>query len=99
MNEQKSKQEESVADTTIRYQPQEFTLVEQANIAAKRMEDANKRTEELLLRQEAETARRMLGGRSEGSVQVEPEVKMTDREYAAKMMKGEVNPMKEDGFK
>jgi len=41
------------------------SIIERADAVAKRMEDANKKAEELLARQEAAAARMMLSGRAE----------------------------------
>lgn len=40
----------------------------------------------------------LLSGSSGGHVQPEPKPVITNREYAEKMMRGEVNPLKEDGI-
>jgi hypothetical protein len=48
-------------------------LLEKADSVAKRLEDANKRTEELLARQESAVARMMLSGRANaGTVKKDP---------------------------
>jgi hypothetical protein len=43
----------------------ELTLIEKAEIAAKRIEEANKKTEELLRRQEEIATKALLGGKSD----------------------------------
>ena len=54
--------------------------------------------EELQKREEELTAKRALGGRSEAGMEpVKPKV-LTDTEYAEALERGEVNPLKEDGF-
>ena len=61
-----------------------------------RQEEANKKTEELLKRQETLFANQRLAGTTGGKVEPTTPPKLTDTEYADKFMKGEVNPMKED---
>ena len=55
--------------------------------------------EDLNSRQDALNARDKMGGQSEaGKPAVKKEV-LSDKEYAEALERGEVNPMKEDGFK
>ena len=63
-----------------------------------RMEANMKKKEELLEREEAIQSRRELGGGSEAGQQPVAPKKLTDQEYAEALQRGEVNPMKEDGF-
>ncbi len=52
----------------------------------------------LMVRKEKLHAEQMVGGHTQGG-QKEPETKKdTDEEYANKLMKGEVNPLGEDGI-
>ena len=62
-------------------------------------ERENTRREKILQREEALETRRRIGGESEGPPQekIEPKVP-TDTEYAEALERGEVNPLKEDGF-
>ena len=54
--------------------PSNLTLIEKADAVAKRMEEANKKAEELIRRQEEITARMLLSGRAEaGQIQKSPE--------------------------
>ena len=69
------------------------SIVEQAKSAAERMEAANEKREALLAREEELEARRTLGGQSTGAAQVEKPKEDTPKEYAEKVMKGEV-PLK-----
>ena len=71
-------------------------LIDGANKAAERLEQANKVQEELLNRQEALLAKQALGGRSEagqGPVKTEEE---SDQDYFDKVQKGEINPLNLD---
>ena len=57
----------------------EESLIEQAEKAAQRLEHANKVNEELVKRQEAIEARRLLGGQSAAG-QTEPELSKEDKD-------------------
>lgn len=46
------------------------SLVDKAELVAKRLEDANKKQEELMLAQQEMRARDILGGRSSGNIEV-----------------------------
>jgi len=64
-------------------QPQKFTAIDDANLAAKRLEEANKVKAELLAREERLEAGRRLGGRSEAG-QEPTKPTLTDAEKASK---------------
>lgn len=65
------------------------TLLEQANAAAKRLEEANIKAADNLRRQEAIRAREALGGNTDAG---QPsKVEETPQEYAKKVMSGELN--------
>ena len=51
-------------DTNAGNQPETISLIDKADSVAKRMEEANKKSEELLARHEAILARQLLGGRA-----------------------------------
>ena len=70
-------------------------LIDDANLAAKRMEDANKEKKELLDREEELMAKRALGGVTEAGQATVAKIE-TDEEYTARFERGEVNPMKND---
>ena len=57
----------------------EESLIEKAEKAAQRLEHANKVMEELVKRQEAIEARRLLGGQSEANVKV-PELTQEEKD-------------------
>ena len=79
--------------------PKSTSLIDKANETLKGMEAANKKTEELVERQEALAADKMLGGESEAGGENKPEVKKeTDEEYAGRVETGDANPLKDDGF-
>ena len=74
------------------------TLYERTNKATERQEAANKKTEDLLKRQEEHYEKQKLGGLSTGAQEPPKEAVVSDEEYADKFMKGEVNPLSEDGI-
>ncbi len=77
--------------------PEVYKPIEDANLAAKRMEDANKEKRALLDREEELVAKRALGGTTEAGQQpVKKEI--SDVEYANKVDRGEANPLKDDGI-
>lgn len=103
--EKKARQEEKKAEKTIEKatakdtpegdKPKALTIVEQANIAAERMEAANKKAEELYDKQAELMAKQMLGGTAEAGAQP-VKTKETDEEYAARFLRGEANPLEDD---
>lgn len=69
--------------------PKTASLIDNANAAAKRLEEANKKQEELLNRQEELMARNALGGTT--SAGKEPEKKEESaQDYVKKVMSGKV---------
>ena len=73
-------------------------LIDKADQTAKRLEEANKKQEELLNKQEKLLVKQRLGGTAEAGEVALPPKKLTDTEYAEALQRGEVNPLKEDGF-
>jgi hypothetical protein len=67
MDEEKET-EQSTDNSGDGNQSQELTDIERANVAAERLEKANKAQKELIDRQEALDVQRKLGGRSEGGI-------------------------------
>lgn len=66
-------------------------LMEEAQATAKRIEEANEVSRQLLERKEKLEAVRILSGKTEaGHIEPEPEPE-TDKEYAARILKGELN--------
>ena len=73
-------------------------LVTRGETAAKDIKESLKEHRELTIRQEKAAMLNQLGGKSEaGSIPDKPK-KLTDEEYADALDRGEVNPLKEDGF-
>ena len=72
-------------------------IVDKAEANAKRIEAANLKQEELLKRQENIIAKQILAGKSIGG-NPEKKPELTDKEYAEQVLKGEKNPLSDDGF-
>ena len=92
---EKPTEEPAAVDTREGDKPETTPLIDDANLAAKRMEDANKEKRELLDREEMLMAKRALGGTTEagGTTVKKPE---TDEEYTERFLAGDVNPMKDN---
>lgn len=71
-----------------------LSMIERADIIIKRIEEGNKRAEELLARQDALAARIALSGRAEAGFTQKPDAPMSEIEYSKKFMAGEINPFK-----
>lgn len=91
MDEEKIKQEPEIAISNIGEgsEPKTTTLVDDTNLAAKRMEEATKAAKEERLAAEESYAKRVLGGRAEaGATPVKKEE--TPKDYAARVMAGDL---------
>ena len=64
------------------------TLIDKANQAAKRLEEANKKYEELIKTQLEMEAKKILGGRSEAGMPAEKPKEETPQEYAKRILEG-----------
>jgi hypothetical protein len=73
-------------------------LITAANEAAERIEKANAEQKLLLERQEELMAQNALGGQSEAGAVPQKEKKLSDEEYSDLVLRGEVNPLKADGY-
>ena len=71
----------------------EKTYLQKAEETAARIEKANTELKELLSRQEGLIAVERLNGRSEAGLKPTPPRELTDVEYAAKVLAGEINPL------
>lgn len=94
--EEKQKDTESDSDKGNKYET--TPLIERARVEREKLDEANKKKEELLNREEAIMSRKELGGGSEAG-QAHVEKKETDEEYVARFQKGEANPLEDDGVK
>ena len=81
-------------DTGKGVQSETVSELNRADQIAERQKRENDRREELLSREEALQARKVVGGESEaGSVAEKPKA-LTDEEYTEKFNNGEANPFK-----
>lgn len=64
-------------------------LIADANAVAQRIEEANAKTEELAQRMEKAAVRTALGGKADAG-QPEAKEEMSDKEYADKVLSGEI---------
>lgn len=72
--------------------------VDKLNAASERLEKATKERTTQLDREEAILNEKALGGTSEAGAQPPVKEKLTDKEYAEAMERGEVNPLADDGY-
>lgn len=96
MDEQKeetpTKSEDTEKDTNEGDKPKSTQLIEDANLAAKRMEEATKALKEQNDRQEKIQAEKVLGGRADaGATPVKEEI--TDEQFANTLLEQEKNPL------
>lgn len=96
--EKKEPEPEPTKDNDGGDKPDPLKPIVDANSAAKRMEDANKKREQLQKVDIELEARRAIAGNAEAGMSMEKK-KPTDEEYAELMFKGLVDPLKDDGFK
>lgn len=97
-NNEEEKEQGTPENTGEGLQSSTGNFIDRASEAAKRLETENKTMTENLSRWEKLKAMDMLGGQSESGVVQQPKPKMTDEEYAEKVLKGEVNPLKDDAY-
>lgn len=87
--EEKQEGEETTAeDTDEGSKPEVYKPIDDANLAAKRLEEANKEKRELLDREEAMIAKRTLGGSAEAG-QGKPKEE-TASEYKDRVMRNDL---------
>ena len=64
------------------------TIVDKAEKAAVRLEEANKKSEEIYAKNQSLAARQIMGGKSDAGQVPEPKKEITPKEYAAAALKG-----------
>lgn len=96
------KKEEKKEEEISKPSEQEEQIVKDANTAATIAKEAEElkaknleKEEKLLTRKESINA---LGGQSPAGTKPETPAELTDTQYAEALERGEVNPLKEDGF-
>ena len=86
--EDETKKEEPVADESGEGdKPKATSIVDKASEVAKRMENANERAEEILLKQEELAAKTMLGGHAEAGSEPKKPKEETPHEYRMRINK------------
>ena len=73
-------------------------MIEKAREEREKMEAVVEKMKAENDRQEQIQIKKQLGGMAEAGQVAEPPKKMSDTEYAEALERGEVNPLKEDGF-
>lgn len=87
--EKKEGEQPTDEDTKEGDKPEVYKPIDDANLAAKRLEEANKEKRELLDREEELLAKRALGGSTEaGAAPVKPK-EPTAEEFAERALRGE----------
>lgn len=99
MDEEKEiKEEPAVTDTDEGSESETDKQTAKLSAENERLEKQVKKREELIARNKAAIATKELGGVTEAGTKPPEKKKMTDTEYAEALQRGEVNPLKEDGF-
>ena len=96
---EESKPEVPKEDSKDGVQSETTSELDRADQIAERQLRANKERLEILEREENLEARRKVGGVTEAGKPADKPKEETDEEYHDRFMKGDVNPMKEDGIK
>ncbi len=86
----KNKEKEKPTEEKKEEKVEASTMVDSAYVAAERLEAANKKTEELIVRQEELMAKQALAGKAEAGTEPEKPKESTDEEYAKKVMANEI---------
>jgi len=97
-NTEKVEKTKSAEDNDDGIQQEESGLVDSAYKAAKELRAENDRREKLLKEEKEFEAKRMLAGSTNAGSKA-PVQKETPEEYTKRFMKGEANPLKDDGIK
>lgn len=97
MDEEEKEEEEKQPeeDTGERDNPKSTELIDKANKAAERLERATEKKQEVLDKEEALMTRQALSGRASAGNQEEKPPEISNKEYAEKVLSGELNVKKE----
>ena len=88
--DEENQENNSTIDTGEGDKPTSTPLIDSANEAAKRMEEANKVKAELLTKEEELAYKRTLGGQSEAGIEAEKPKEETAVEYKDRVMRGDI---------
>lgn len=86
--ENKAEQEKPTEDTGKGDKSETTPVIDAASLAAQRLEEANKKQEELLDRQEKLMAKQILGGQAEAGVKSGEKKEKTPEEVANELLEG-----------
>ena len=98
MENKEEEKQGTMEDTDEGDKPTSTPVIDAANKAAERLEKANEEQKEILARQEMLMAKNALGGKSEAGDTPQKKKELTAEEYSDAVLRGEVNPLKDDGF-
>ncbi len=87
---EKDKQETTGKTEDTGDKPEVYKPIDDANLAAKRLEDANKERRDLLDREEDLIAKRALAGNAEAGGKMDKKKEETPKEYAKRVMENDV---------
>ena len=98
-NETQAKEEAIKTSQETSEQPKEsLSIIEEAEALRDDIRKERETIQEERAKIEKLRAERILGGRAGGAVQPEPVKADSPEEYAAKLERGEVDPLKDDGI-
>jgi len=96
--DEKIKEVEQTNEETPKQPEESLSIVEEARKIRDDIKSENDRREKILEEDRKLRAESILGGTTGGAIPpVEPQ-EVTPKDYVDKLQKGEVNPLKEDGF-
>ena len=95
---EKKSEEPTTEDTGEGSEPETDEVTKKLSADNERLEKQVKKREELMAKNKELMAKEALGGTAEAGTKPPEKKKLTDTEYAEALQRGEVNPLKEDGF-
>lgn len=98
MEKEKPEEEEKKPEEEEKKKNESLSIIEEAKKLRDEIRAENDRREEILKKEQQLYSERLLAGTTGGHVEPEKPKKLTDTEYAEALQRGEVNPLKEDGF-
>ena len=85
---EKQTEEQGTEDTGDGDKSETFKAIDEANFAAKRLEEANAERRNIIREEQDLLARKALGGNSEGGTAAEEKKEETPKEYSDRAMRG-----------
>ena len=93
-----NKEKEIVTEPEVPEEPKANDMISSAKAENDRMTELLTKLKAENDRAEEIAAKKMLGGTSEAGIPAPAPVKISDEEYANQLQRGEVDPLREDGF-